>query len=64
MGVVFAFLEEFDMSSNNPNKDFRCDIDDSEWEFTKPYTSIVTEVGPTSSHFESSRRKISNKSPW
>lgn len=38
------------MSSNNPNKDFRCDIDDSEWEFTKPYTSIVTEVGPTSSH--------------
>ena len=51
------------MSSNNPNKDFRCDIDDSEWEFTKPYTSIVTEVGPTSSHFESSRRKISNKSP-
>ncbi|PFX33205.1 organic cation transporter protein-like isoform X1 [Stylophora pistillata] len=41
--TVCNFTHEFDMSSNDPNKNFRCDIKDSEWEFTKPYTSIVTE---------------------
>ena len=31
----FFFLEEFSPSGNDPNKNFRCDIEDTEWEFTK-----------------------------
>ena len=37
-------LEVFDPTGDDPNKNFRCSIDRSEWEFTRPYTSIVTEV--------------------
>ena len=37
--------EVFSPTGNDPNWKFRCDIPDSEWEFTNPYTSIVTEVG-------------------
>ena len=42
--ICFYFAEEFSPTGDDPNKNFRCDIDESEWEFTKPYTSIITEV--------------------
>lgn len=41
--TVCNFTQEFSPSGNDPNKNFRCNIDDTEWEFTKPYTSIITE---------------------
>lgn len=40
---VCNFTQEFSPTGDDPNKNFRCRINESEWEFTKPYTSIVTE---------------------
>jgi len=42
--IYHCFVEEFSPTGDDPNKNFRCRINESEWEFTKPYTSIVTEV--------------------
>ncbi|CAH3191008.1 unnamed protein product, partial [Porites evermanni] len=41
--TVCNFTQEFSPTGNDPNKNFRCEISDTEWEFTKPYTSIITE---------------------
>lgn len=41
--TVCNFTQEFSPSGSDPNKNFRCNIDDNEWEFTNPYTSIITE---------------------
>ena len=42
--LSLSLAEEFSPTGNDPNKNFRCEISDTEWEFTKPYTSIITEV--------------------
>ncbi|KXJ05498.1 organic cation transporter-like protein [Exaiptasia diaphana] len=41
--IICNFTQTFSMSGSDPNRNFRCKIPRSEWEFTKEYNSIVTE---------------------